>query len=144
MPIVLFLIQNQKNPMWKQCLEAVSDLEGPHFSAGMAAMAKYTQYLFNQQHNTTKTIMQPRMCLTAYDEHNTAISHELEQMKQENALFYSGTLPPSNQDRELKVAYHCLSEVEHAWNYTHQQLDASRAEVDEGTHTIIHLEHANQ
>jgi hypothetical protein len=29
--------------MWKQRLEAVSDLEGPHFSAGMPTMAKYTQ-----------------------------------------------------------------------------------------------------
>jgi hypothetical protein len=42
MPITFFLIQNQENPVWKQCLEAVSDLEGPHFSTGMAAMAKYT------------------------------------------------------------------------------------------------------
>jgi hypothetical protein len=47
MPIVLFLIQTQENPMWKQCLEVMSDLEGPHFNAGMAALAKYTQYLFN-------------------------------------------------------------------------------------------------
>jgi hypothetical protein len=42
MLIAPFLIRNQENPMWKQCLEAVTDLEGPHFSAGMAAMAKYT------------------------------------------------------------------------------------------------------
>jgi hypothetical protein len=42
MLIALFLIRNQENPMWKQCHEAVTDLEGPHFSAGMAAMAKYT------------------------------------------------------------------------------------------------------
>jgi hypothetical protein len=41
MPISLFLIRNQENPMWKQCLESVSDFEGPYFSAGMAAMAKY-------------------------------------------------------------------------------------------------------
>jgi hypothetical protein len=47
MPIVLFLIQTQENPVWKQCLEVMSDLEGPHFNAGMAALAKYTQYLFN-------------------------------------------------------------------------------------------------
>jgi hypothetical protein len=44
----------------------------------------------------------------------------------------------------LKVAYRCLSETEHAWNYTQQQLDTSREEVDKRTHTIIHLEHANK
>jgi hypothetical protein len=47
LPIALLLIQNQENPVWQQHLEAMSDLKGPHFSAGMVAMAKYTQYLFN-------------------------------------------------------------------------------------------------
>jgi hypothetical protein len=61
-----------------------------------------------------------------------------------NALLHSGTLPPSDLDRELNVAYRCLGEAEHAWHYIRQQLDASRAEVDERTHTIIHLEHANE
>jgi hypothetical protein len=84
------------------------------------------------------------MRLSAYDEHNTAISQDLEQLKQENALLHSGTLPPSDQDRELKVTYHCISEAKHAWNYTRQQLDASRAEVGERTHAIIHLEHTNK
>jgi hypothetical protein len=40
--------------------------------------------------------------------------------------------------------YHCLSDAEHAWHYIHQQLDASREMVDERTHAIIHLEHANE
>jgi hypothetical protein len=113
-------MQNQENPMWKQHLEAVSDLKVPHLSAGMAVMARYMQYLFNLQHNTARTVMQQRMRLTTYDEHNTSISHELEQLKQENALFHSGTLPPSDQDHELKVAYRCLSEAKHVWNYTCQ------------------------
>jgi hypothetical protein len=78
MLIRLFSIQNQGNPVWKQCLEAVSDLEGPHFNTGMVAMTKYAQYLFNLQHNTARTVMQQHMRLTAYDEHNTTISHELE------------------------------------------------------------------
>jgi hypothetical protein len=52
------------------------------------------------------------MWLTTYDEHNTTISHKLEQLKQENALLYSGTLPPSDQDHELKVVYDHLSEAE--------------------------------
>jgi hypothetical protein len=144
MPVTLFPIQNQENPVWKQCLEAVFDLEGPHFNTGMAVLAKYAQYLFNLQHNTARTVMQQRMHLTAYNEHNTIISHELEQLKQENVLLHSGTLPPLNQDCELKVVYHHLKEAEHGWNYTRQRLDAARAKVDERTHAIIHLEHTNE
>jgi hypothetical protein len=41
LPIVVLLIQNQENPVWQQCLEAMSDLEGPHFHAGMTSLAKY-------------------------------------------------------------------------------------------------------
>jgi hypothetical protein len=88
--------------------------------------------------------MQQSMWLTTYDEHNTTISRELEQLKQENALLHSGTLPPLDQDCELKVMYHCLSKAEHVWHYIHQQLDTSHAEVDEYTHAIIHLMHANE
>jgi 3-deoxy-D-arabino-heptulosonate 7-phosphate (DAHP) synthase len=44
----------------------------------------------------------------------------------------------------LKVTYYHLSEAEQAWNYTHQQLDASCVEVDRRTHMIIHLKHANE
>jgi hypothetical protein len=40
--------------------------------------------------------MQQCMHLTTYDEHNTAISHELDQLKQENALLRSGTLALSD------------------------------------------------
>jgi hypothetical protein len=46
-PITLFPIRNQENVTWKQRLEVVSHNEGSHFSAGMAAMATYAQYLFN-------------------------------------------------------------------------------------------------
>jgi hypothetical protein len=41
MPIALFPIRNQEDPMWKQCLEAVSILEGPRFYTGMAVLAEY-------------------------------------------------------------------------------------------------------
>jgi hypothetical protein len=34
LPITLLPIQNQENPIWQQCLEAVFALEGPHFHAG--------------------------------------------------------------------------------------------------------------
>jgi hypothetical protein len=41
MPIVLLLIRNQEDPVWQQCLEAVSDPTAPHFHVGVSAMAKY-------------------------------------------------------------------------------------------------------
>jgi hypothetical protein len=47
MPFTLLPIWNQENPMWKQHLDTMSDLEDPHFNAGMAVMAKYAHYLFN-------------------------------------------------------------------------------------------------
>jgi hypothetical protein len=56
--IVLLPIWNQENPIWQQCLEAVSDLEGTHFHAEMTSLARYVQYLFNLQHNTARTCMQ--------------------------------------------------------------------------------------
>jgi hypothetical protein len=44
----------------------------------------------------------------------------------------------------LKVVYCRLSEAEHGWNYTRQQLDVACVLVDVRTHAIIHLEHANE
>jgi hypothetical protein len=41
LPIMLLLIQNQENPIWQQRHEAMSDLEGPYFHAGMTSLAKY-------------------------------------------------------------------------------------------------------
>jgi hypothetical protein len=41
MPIALFPIRNQEDHVWKQCLEAVSNPEGPHFHVDMAALAGY-------------------------------------------------------------------------------------------------------
>jgi hypothetical protein len=55
LPITLLLIQNQENPVWQQRLEAMSNHKGPHFHIGMTSLAKYAQYLFNLQHNTTRT-----------------------------------------------------------------------------------------
>jgi hypothetical protein len=82
--------------------------------------------------------------MAACEERYTATSWELAQFKCKNDLFRGGTVPPSDQDQELKVAYHRLSDTEHTWHYICQQLDASREMVDERTHTIIHLEHANE
>jgi hypothetical protein len=121
----------------------VSDPEGPHFHAGMATMAEFAQYSFNLQHNLVRTVIQQCLSMAAYDEHHIAISHEIEQLKHENDLLRGGTLHPSDQDRELKVAYRRLSEAKHRWNYTRQQINTTREMVDEHTHVIIHLEHAN-
>jgi hypothetical protein len=42
LPIALLPIQDQENPVWKQHLATVFDLEGPHFHAGMTSLARYT------------------------------------------------------------------------------------------------------
>jgi cell division protein FtsB len=142
MLITLFPNQNQENPVWKQHLEAMSDLKGRHFNVIMAAMAKYLQYLFDLQHNNAITVMQQHIRLTTYDEHNTAISHEREQLRHENTLLHNDIPPHSDQDCTLKVTYLHLSEAEHKWNYACQQLDTTREEVGTHSHVIIHLEHA--
>jgi hypothetical protein len=57
MPIALFPIRNQEDPVWKQCLKVVSNPEGPYFHAGMAALAGYAQHMFNLQASTGRTVM---------------------------------------------------------------------------------------
>jgi hypothetical protein len=61
MPIAFFPIRNQEDLVWKQFLEAVSNPEGPHFHAGMAALAGYAQYMFNLQTSTGRTVMQQHL-----------------------------------------------------------------------------------
>jgi hypothetical protein len=58
MAIVLFPICDREDLVWQQRLEALSNLKGPHFSAGWAPMGKYVSYLFNLQHNTGRTIIE--------------------------------------------------------------------------------------
>jgi hypothetical protein len=81
------------------------------------------------------------MRLTAYEEHTAATSHELERLRNENAILRSGACPPSVQDRELHVTYSRHSELEHGWNHTRMLLDITHEEVDTHTRGIIHLEH---
>jgi hypothetical protein len=131
MPIALFPIREQEEPMWRQHLQDVTDPEGPHFHGGMAAMTKYAQFMFNLQWNTVKTVVQQHLQMTLLEQHIEGLRHE-------NTTLRSSTLPPSGQDHELQVVYCCLSEAEHGWHYAHQQLDATHAMVDEHTHTIIH------
>jgi hypothetical protein len=85
--------------------------------------------------------MQQCMCLMAYEEHVTATLCELERLRHENAVLHSGARPPSEQDRELQVAFRQLSKPEHGWNHTCMLLDITHEEVDTRTHRIIHLEH---
>jgi hypothetical protein len=93
LPMVLLPIWNQENLIWQQYLEAMSDLEGPHFHTGMTSLARYVQYLFNLQHNTSRTGIQQRMHVTAYEEHTTANSCELKRLRHENAVLCSGARP---------------------------------------------------
>jgi hypothetical protein len=44
MPIALFLIRYQGDPVWQKRLEAISIPDGPYFHAGLAAMAEYAEY----------------------------------------------------------------------------------------------------
>jgi hypothetical protein len=134
MPIALFPIHNQEDPVWKQRLEAVSNPEGPHFHAGMAALAGYAQHLFNLQASTGRTVMRQHL-------HSSSLEQHVEELRHANAIRRSGAPPPSDQDRELQVAYHRLSEAEHGWHYFRQQLDTVREMLDERMHAIIHLEH---
>jgi hypothetical protein len=144
MPIALFPFRYQGDPVWQQHLEAVSDLEGPHFNKSMAAMAEYAQSSFNLQHNIAKIIIQQRLCMPAYDERHIATLRELAQLMCENDLLCGGRVLSSDKDHELKVTYRRLNKVKHTWHYIHQQLDASREMVDEHTHAIVHLKHASE
>jgi hypothetical protein len=106
MPITLFSIHNQEDPVWKQHLEAVSNPEGPHFHAGMAALAGYMHHMFNLQPSTARTIIQQRL-------HLGSLEQLIEELRHANVILCSGTPPPSDQDRELQVTYRRLSEAEH-------------------------------
>jgi hypothetical protein len=134
MPSALFPICNQEDPVWKQCLEAVSNPEGPHFHAGMTALAGYVQHMFNMQASTGRTVMWQHL-------HSSSLEQHVEELRHANTILRSSTPPPSDQDRELQAAYRRLSEAEHGWHYFRQQLDAAREVLDEHTHAIIHLKH---
>jgi hypothetical protein len=141
LPIALLPIRDQENPVWQQHLATVSNLRGPHFHAGMTSLARYAQYLFNLQHNTTRTGIQQRTRLMAYKESATAATGEIKRLRHENAILCSGVCPPSEQDRELKEVYRRLGNAKHGWNHTRLLLDITREEVETRTHGIIHLEH---
>jgi FtsZ-binding cell division protein ZapB len=90
--------------------------------------------MFNLQASIARTVIQQHLHLGSLELH-------VEELKRANAILRSGTPPLSDQDRELQVAYHRLSEAEHGWHYFRQQLDIAREMLDERTYAIIHLEH---
>jgi hypothetical protein len=57
--IALLLIQNQENPVWQQRLEAMSDLEGPHFHAflfdQLAGVQVFSKIDFHSGYHQIKT-----------------------------------------------------------------------------------------
>jgi hypothetical protein len=88
--------------------------------------------MFNLQASTARTIIQQRLHLGSLEQH-------IEELRRVNTILHNGTPPPSDQERELQVAYRRLSEAEHEWHYFRQQLDAASEVLDERTHVIIHL-----
>jgi hypothetical protein len=85
--------------------------------------------------------MQQHTRLMVYEESAAATASEVERLRYENAIRYSGAHPPSKQDRELQDAYHRFSDAEHGWNYTRMLLDITHEEVEIHTHRIVRLEH---
>jgi hypothetical protein len=113
MPIALFPIRNQEDPVWKQRLEAVSNLEGPHFHTGMAVLARYAQHMFNLQASTGRTVIWQRL-------HSGSLEQHVEELRRASAILCSGMPPPSDRDGEIQVAYRRLSEAKHGWHYFRQ------------------------
>jgi hypothetical protein len=89
MSIALFLIRNQEDPVWKQCLKVVSNPEGPHFHVGMAALAGYTQHLFNLHVSTGRTVMRQHL-------HSSSLEQHVEELRRANAILRSGAPLPSD------------------------------------------------
>jgi hypothetical protein len=73
--------------------------------------------------------------------HLGSLQQHVEELRCVDAILRSDTPPPSDQDHEVQVTYHYLSEAEHGWHYFCQQLDATHEVLDERTHAIIHLKH---
>jgi hypothetical protein len=71
----------------------MSNLKGPHFHVEMTSLARYAQYLFNLQRNTTRIGMQQRTRLTAYKESAIAATREIERLRHENAILCNGARP---------------------------------------------------
>jgi hypothetical protein len=89
MPITLFPIHNQEDPIWNQRLEAVSNPESPHFHVGMAALAGYAQHMSNLQASTARTVIQQHL-------HSSSLELHIKELRHANGILHSGTPPPSD------------------------------------------------
>jgi hypothetical protein len=89
LPITLFPICSQEDPLWKKHREAMSNPEVPHFHAGMAALAEYAQHMFNLQASDARTVIQQRLHLGSLEQH-------IEELRHANTILRCGTSPPSN------------------------------------------------
>jgi hypothetical protein len=67
----------------------VSNTEGPHFDAGMAALAGYTQHMFNLQVSIGRTVMRQHLNSSSLEQH-------IEELRRANAILCSSTPPPSD------------------------------------------------
>jgi chromosome segregation ATPase len=105
-------------------------------------LSKYARYLFNLQYSTGQVVTQQCPRLDSYAGEVTFMSHVTERLEHENAILHRGTHESTEKDLEMQTAYHHLSEAEHGWHFTHQQLDLAHEEVDTRTHAIVHLENA--
>jgi hypothetical protein len=119
MPIALFPIRNQEDPVWKQRLEAVSNPEGSHFHAGMAALAGYAQHLFNLQASTGRTVMRQQ---------------HVEELRRANAILRSGAPPPSDAAREM------LDERTHVIIHLEHHIEQQDLDLEQRAATIADLE----
>jgi hypothetical protein len=90
--------------------------------------------LFNLQQSIADIGMKQSTLLTTYEECTIATLTEMEKLRHDNAILHTSALSPLEQDRELHVTYHHLSEVERGWNYTRMLLNITREEVDICTH----------
>jgi hypothetical protein len=102
-------------------------------------MGKNARYLFNLQYNTGRVVTEQRAHLNAYTKQATLTSHAMERLGWENIILHCGTRESMEMDLELQVAYRRLGEAGHGWNFTCQQLDLAREEVDTHTHAIVQL-----
>jgi hypothetical protein len=66
----------------------------------------------------------------------------MERLERESAILCRGIHESTEMDLELQTTYRHLTEAEHGWHLTHQQLGHARGEVDTQTHVIMHLENA--
>jgi hypothetical protein len=93
------------------------------FNARWAQRAKYMQGLFNLQHNTGRTMIEPCACMDMYEWQSIWVSLALEKLGHNNGILHQGTFGKHEKDLDLQSLYCCPSEAERRMNHTHTRLD---------------------